>query len=1472
VAERETRALAATGWWSGTPPQQRYNLIASRMLSLSDGSWWVFGAWGRWYRWSPRSGQWHLCPPPQLTITRRSARPLQPGMPAPQAPPHIMPSGPDLAYDPPTPVAFVQSGLRPEITSRVRATVESAAALPVPDYPHWWQVFSSTTPSTVVVTWGVMLWCAVAPVFDSRLDQQLLDLWSPYRSRRLPDIDGPRWLTPPPLEVLVGLYAERLRAGRVDSAVVILRTMWAMAGALREDPRFQERADALIAMLGVTLANPTVDYGVLPYGDAALVQQWLTRCPPGLAPALRLEASAGEHFRNAYYDLADALTPIAGDHSQPGYLEPRILSATLLAADLAIVRPEVAAQVIGWLDPEVSALMQAMLVRRDHPLHRMWPEGDRLPSSLRERIEEAEPSVRDTLLARMYAADLAWCRLGGGIPARPRGFPVPVAILAEIIGPKRAIAGARDEPGTPLPGIAPLAQQYPPNPNAVDPPSIPPSAHRPPTGPPGQAPSWSVPGVVSPASAPATEAWVGPGAPSEGSQSVSGGSVGGVPPATEAWAGPGVPSGESRPGPGMPPPRTEAWPGTSGPGPSAPYPPPVAGTAGPAVPSPAGPVPRTEAWSGENARPPQAPRTQLDVGASKTPAPEAASGEEDRALPPPAGFEIDAGVPDDDEGWNADTPARDNAAAREPGHGATDDSGGPTVEHVEERPGEDAIARDDDAGVPDGADGADAAEPGDAIVAQPGDPAVPAADGPADPGSEAGADSDRDDATVPDQADPGVVDLGHVGPLDADDTAEPILEHPAVADAEDGVPSSGAGSARDDVAMVVREGVTVADAEVAPGEDPVRDAAEEPVRDDMTVVDLDDAAQDPVRDDATVQDDALLTAAGDATFLDTAAPPEAPFPQATFIDRMHGTRADSGGIPVVAPTPVPPVPPRTKAFDWNTAAERPQTRALSQSMADDLFGAPMPERPVEQIEPPPVPAPMPAVVERFGIRFVSGADDAAALLDGTRQRVLDGGSRDAHGYALLIVGASRSGQRRITRLVARALASAGAGDGSVRTTDPGELRGERADAVEEILRRGGPPLLFERFDEAILSTADPERVAAAVTRVRGNGNGGTALIATCDPDTYTRLASRFPEVTRLFQVFRLPDFADVEARLALLQVLADERRVTIGVAALDVVRADLGRMGGRGDLVGARLVEAYLERAVARQTQRSGVSHDRLVLAREDFTGVAEEIEPSLRPPRDVDGFLRTLNEMIGLDEVKRTINGLVAEARMAAERSMRGLPPGNPSRHLIFLGRPGTGKLTVAGLVGGVYAALNLLDSGHLVVCDARSFAGNDAAAVVRAQVERATGGVLVIEDAYLLARMRAAQSELVRCMEQRRDKFLIICAGPPDEMDVLLLTDPGFRAGFGAIVEFAEPTDRQLVQLFTRLAERDLYLLDEELRVELLGRFTEMRRSPDFAFADTVRRLFEQTVSRQAARLAGGRVDAAAVARLSARDLPEF
>ncbi|TMR33336.1 AAA family ATPase [Actinomadura geliboluensis] len=565
---------------------------------------------------------------------------------------------------------------------------------------------------------------------------------------------------------------------------------------------------------------------------------------------------------------------------------------------------------------------------------------------------------------------------------------------------------------------------------------------------------------------------------------------------------------------------------------------------------------------------------------------------------------------------------------------------------------------------------------------------------------------------------------------------------------------------------------------------------------------------------------------------------------------------------------------------------------MSKTMVGDfdfLDDTPSPERPVDEI-PPPSDRSTRRVLERFGFGFVYGEHDASVLLGDVRAQAeewnkptgdqaeatrVDGApSAIKSGVpAVLLVGDPHSGQRRLSRMIALTLANAGLGDGSIRAHDAEDVRNAPPERIGQLLAQPGPVILFERLDVAIADAADPGAVVGAVRRARRDPVNTTPVIATCEPRAYRRLLQEHPKLVQAFRVHRLPDFGDLDNRMTLLHLLADERRVTIGAAALEAVRADLERLRGPGDLVNARLVEAYLDQAAQRNMERAGASHDRLVLTPDDLAGVAEGIEPALRPPGDIGGYLRQLDQLTGLEDVKAAVHELADEAALAADRARYGVSGDDP-RHLVFTGPPGTGKTTVAGLVGGVYAALGLLQSGHVVACRPVHLAGRDQVDTrnrVGAMVDQALGGVLLIQEAYRLDRAPAVVDELLRRMHQSGARFIVVCSSPAAEMEGFLAGNPAFRAEFGRVMEFTGMGDRDMVRLFQSYAERDLYMLDEELRVELLSRFAAMREDPRFAYARTVRALFEQTVARQAARLAGADVNAATVARLTARDLPE-
>ncbi|WP_344591378.1 hypothetical protein [Actinomadura vinacea] len=1344
--------MVAAGWWPSAPPQQRQHAIGGRLLVLPDGTWWVFGAWARWYRLHPSDGQWYLCPPPSAPQVRMAARPAaQGGGQAPTLPPHVVPAGPDFSFDPPAARPFVGRGFDNDLSLRVRATVDSAAALSVQEYPHWSSQFNPQTPSTVVASWGVMQWCCAAPVFDSRFDAQMLDHWKQYLAKPLPDVDGPRWLTPPPLETLVALYAERLRASRVDAAVVVLRTMWAVASALREDTRFQIRADALLAMLSATLSNPTVDYGALPYGDQAIVQQWLTRCPPHLVPALRNESSPGDNFRHAFYSLSEEVARHVGDPSDPSYIEPRLVAAALLASDLAVVRKDVAANVVPWLDPEVRYTVQAVLHQNGHPLRRLWPEDLRLPRPL----GSVSGKGAETLLATMYELDLAWCKLAGGMPARPRGFPVPNAVVAGLMGRSRVRAAAGAPTMAPSsPGRSQQASPPPPPYGAQSQPGFPPGA-RPPSQPPAEP---DRPFVQPPAQPPAGQpAAFAPPDPqmarfsgSDGEQKAE--SV--VPPYTQL--------GLNRPG------------AAPAPGPAQQVPPPGAAFGMPGAPN-APNVPQAP----PNPEPPQPPQPAYSPPAPPAPSPSPPAPSPQGYAPPP------------------DFPS-----------------------HEEEKAEEDVVPPYTMLGYQPS--GAPQAPP--APLQQPPGPPQPVQPPPPGPGG------------------------------------QPPMQQP-------------------------------------PAQQP-----QQPPMPPMPPM--------PQQPAAHQQE----------------APP--PVPPAQPDNHPRTRVLGAGDLEEAASEQQAPGPPPPPAPAGGGGAG-PGTRIMSETMVgnfDFLDDTPSPETPVHQI-PPPKDRSERRSVERFGISFVSGTQDAGELLDGLRvqaeqwsppgggeameQTRVDGGpgpatrldsgpatmldgAGGAGGAAgvgdatridqgpspnsgvpnVLIVGAPHSGQRRLARLIALTLADAGLGDGAIRAHDADDVRDAAAERLPGILTRSGPAILFERLDVAITGAGDPVAAATAVRRARRGPAATAPLIATCEPRAYKRLLQDHPRLIEGFRVYRLPDFSDLDRRMTLLHLLADERRVTIGSSALEAARADLDRLRGPGDLVNARLVEAYLDQSCQRHLERAGgASRDRLVLTPDDLAGVAEGIEPALRPPGDIDGYLRQLDQLTGLREVKQAVRELAEEAGLAADRARHGVGGGEPL-HLVFVGPSGTGKTTVAGLLGGIYAALGLLDSGHVVACRPVHLAGRDRIDTegrVASMVEQALGGVMLIQEGYRLDRTPEVVDELRRCMRERGRRLMVVCSGLAPEMEGFLAGNPSFGSEFGRTLEFEGMGDRDLVGLFQTYAERDLYILDEELRVELLARFAGLREDPQFAFARTVRQLFEQTVARQAARLAGADVNAATVARLTARDLPE-
>jgi hypothetical protein len=253
--------------------------------------------------------------------------------------------------------------------------------------------------------------------------------------------------------------------------------------------------------------------------------------------------------------------------------------------------------------------------------------------------------------------------------------------------------------------------------------------------------------------------------------------------------------------------------------------------------------------------------------------------------------------------------------------------------------------------------------------------------------------------------------------------------------------------------------------------------------------------------------------------------------------------------------------------------------------------------------------------------------------------------------------------------------------------------------------------------------------------------------------------------------------------------------------------------------------------------------------------------EPELPPERPVEELLAELDALIGLDHVKTEVRRLTSLLRIQGLRAEHGLPVIETSRHMVFVGNPGTGKTTVARLLSQIYRSLDVVTKGHLVETDrsdlVAGFVGQTATKT-RAVLESALGGTVLIDEAYALARGgendfgREAIDTLVKFMEDHRDDLAVVVAGYPAEMHELIGTNPGLESRFARTLEFPDYTTDELVRIFDLMSGKQEYHLDDDARVRLSEVIGAEPRGRGFGNARFARNVFEHAVSLQALRLA--------------------
>ncbi|WP_344388155.1 AAA family ATPase [Streptomyces vastus] len=278
-----------------------------------------------------------------------------------------------------------------------------------------------------------------------------------------------------------------------------------------------------------------------------------------------------------------------------------------------------------------------------------------------------------------------------------------------------------------------------------------------------------------------------------------------------------------------------------------------------------------------------------------------------------------------------------------------------------------------------------------------------------------------------------------------------------------------------------------------------------------------------------------------------------------------------------------------------------------------------------------------------------------------------------------------------------------------------------------------------------------------------------------------------------------------------------------------------------------------------------------------DADTVREKAIVPIRPPQLptgptdpalLDEALAELERMVGLEPVKRQVKALSAQLNMARLRAGQGLPVQPPKRHFVFSGPSGTGKTTVARILGRVFYALGLLGGDHLVEAQRADLVGEylgQTAVKANELIDSAIGGVLFVDEAYSLSNSGYGKGDaygdealqvLLKRAEDNRDHLVVILAGYPEGMDRLLAANPGLSSRFTTRVDFPSYRPLELTSIGEVLAAENGDVWDEEALDELRsisGHVVDQGWIDELGNGRFLRTLYEKSCAYRDLRLSG-------------------
>lgn len=262
------------------------------------------------------------------------------------------------------------------------------------------------------------------------------------------------------------------------------------------------------------------------------------------------------------------------------------------------------------------------------------------------------------------------------------------------------------------------------------------------------------------------------------------------------------------------------------------------------------------------------------------------------------------------------------------------------------------------------------------------------------------------------------------------------------------------------------------------------------------------------------------------------------------------------------------------------------------------------------------------------------------------------------------------------------------------------------------------------------------------------------------------------------------------------------------------------------------------------------------------ISNIIDTYKENMGSDKSLDDLIEDLNKLIGLKKVKGRVQDLIALQKVQNLRKENGLHSPIQTLHMAFIGNPGTGKTTVARIIGRIYKYLGLLSKGHFVeVSRTDLIAGyqGQTALKVKKVIDKSLGGVLFIDEAYSITENKNSDSygkecltELTKALEDHRDDLVVIVAGYKEPMNLFFKSNPGLKSRFNTFIEFEDFNDRELFQILELMCNQNNYKLTDSAKYKIKNKLTELtlNKEKDFGNGRLIRNIYDDLVLKHAKR----------------------